>query len=150
MTTASALFQVLQNSTEEDLFWLKNVPGHETKPLTALVMFFPDSSQVRLVYGPELGMVQIGTTSVLEDKLLWLVNEMGDDGSLPQALVLPAYYVHRKDSTMLAGKGHFTLGKVDLETVVSDASLKVVSKKIYQHKHFLVCIQGIHFFFFNS
>ena len=91
VTTAGHLFQVLKDSAGEKLFQL-NAPGNTTQPLAALVMF-PDSSKVRLVYGPELGMARIGSSSDLQDKLLWLMNEMEDNGASPQALVLPEEYV---------------------------------------------------------
>lgn len=91
VTTAGHLFQVLKDSAGEKLFQL-NAPGNTTQPLAALVMF-PESSKVRLVYGPELGMARIGSSSDLQDKLLWLMNEMEDNGASPQALVLPEEYV---------------------------------------------------------
>lgn len=91
MSIAGHLFQLLENCDGDRLFQL-NAAGNETRPLTALVMF-PDSSKVRLVYGPELGIAQIGAESALDEKLLWLMNEMEDGGASPQPLVLPAEYV---------------------------------------------------------
>ncbi|GFH47571.1 predicted protein [Chaetoceros tenuissimus] len=68
ITSAGHLFNLLQDSSSNTLFPL-NAQGNGAKPLTALVMF-PDSTKVRMVYGPELGMAQLGGDSELDEKLL--------------------------------------------------------------------------------
>ena len=75
-----------------------------------------------MVYGPELGMAQLGTTSDLENKLLWLMNEAEDHGTIPQPLVLPAGYVTAKETKGKSNDGFLAAQQQQLLKPATDAN----------------------------